>query len=80
MPERFWCQFLVDPYLFFEISKKQLEIYTDWHEYTHALSSTESEQKGVGYLLSPEDYLNTLKALTTRREAIEKRFDRKLKT
>ncbi len=60
-------------------AKKQMEIYTDWYEYTLTLSSTESEQRGVRDLLSPADYLNTLKSLTAKRETIERTFDRKLK-
>ncbi len=58
--------------------KQQIEIYQDWYEYTVLLKSTENEQRGLSYLLMPEDYLERLKALQAKREAIEERFDRKL--
>ncbi len=61
-----------------ELLHQQLEIYTDWYEYTVALSRTEDEQKGFSYLLTPVHYQNTLKGLTSKRKAIERRFDRKL--
>jgi hypothetical protein len=58
--------------------KKQLELYHDWYEYALVLKSNADEQTGLRNLLMPADYLNTLRALTAKREAIEKRFDRKL--
>jgi len=59
--------------------KHQLEIYQAWYEYNVTLSSIENEQKGVRYMFTPKDYVDTLKALATKREAIERTFDRKLK-